>query len=250
LDVFYFRSPLQHVFNPVTNRTQSFKYIFITLTLAGNHSDKEATQVHKDLLEPFLRWLRDSKKVTDYIWKAELQKNGNIHYHITTNQFVLHTDVRNKWNDLQFNRGYLKEWSDQHGHSNPHGTEVKAVKSDNDFMKYLRKYVSKEDKEGRKIVGKVWDCSRVLKEVKRFSTVIDSQVDDMLDLLCQLGKIEPLFFDKCIIYRGIGANWFKNISHTIRRELCEHFGTIKKAIVEDSIQLVDETVQLVDDSFK
>ena len=73
LDVFYFRSPLQHVFNPVTNRTQSFKYVFITLTLAGNHSDKEATQVHKDLLEPFLRWLRDSKKVTDYIWKAELQ---------------------------------------------------------------------------------------------------------------------------------------------------------------------------------
>jgi len=89
-----------------------FRVNFITLTLAGvqKHTDQ---YIKNELLNDFLEWLRTKHAVKSYIWKAEPQKNGNIHFHITSNVDINHTESREKWNRIQQKHGYLDEYHDK-----------------------------------------------------------------------------------------------------------------------------------------
>jgi hypothetical protein len=89
-----------------------FRVNFITLTLAGaqKHSDQ---YIKNELLNEFLEWLRTKHGVKSYIWKAEPQKNGNIHFHVTTNVYIDHAGLREKWNRIQQKHGYLDEYHDK-----------------------------------------------------------------------------------------------------------------------------------------
>ena len=64
-----------------------YKLTFITLTLSASqtHDDKEITAI---LLNSFLNAMRRKWNVERYVWKAEKQENGNIHYHILTDKFI------------------------------------------------------------------------------------------------------------------------------------------------------------------
>ena len=48
--------------------------------------------------------------MTDYVWKAELQKNQNIHFHLTTNIFIHHATIRTLWNNCINRLGYISEY--------------------------------------------------------------------------------------------------------------------------------------------
>jgi hypothetical protein len=54
--------------------------------------------IKHDLLNHFLTLLRRECGVNAYVWRAEAQANGNIHFHISTNKFVYLADVRAMWN--------------------------------------------------------------------------------------------------------------------------------------------------------
>jgi hypothetical protein len=74
-------SPRRKVYNTPLQKMVYFKLSFLTLTLSAEQAlcDKSIT---KDLLAPFIRHYRYLKLMNNYVWKAEKQKNGNIHYHI------------------------------------------------------------------------------------------------------------------------------------------------------------------------
>lgn len=137
-------SPMNKTWCQVEKRFFRFRLNFITLTLseAQQHDDNYIT--HK-LLMPFLKWLK-RKGVDMYIWKAEVQDNGNIHYHITTHKYVHWRSVRNKWNNLQHNHGYLKKYFDEHGTHDPNSTDIHAVKNDKQIISYMVKYMTKADR--------------------------------------------------------------------------------------------------------
>lgn len=82
---------------------------FITLTLSDKqqHSDKEIGRV---LLMPFIQKLKRKYGVKNYIWRAERQKNGNIHYHIMIDKYVYYERIRDIWNDLQKENGYIDNY--------------------------------------------------------------------------------------------------------------------------------------------
>ncbi|GAH42212.1 unnamed protein product, partial [marine sediment metagenome] len=42
-----------------------------------------------------------------YLWKAEKQKNGRIHFHIITDKFIPWNELRNVWNKHQQTLGYV-----------------------------------------------------------------------------------------------------------------------------------------------
>ena len=120
----------QKVYCEQANRDISFKLNFITLTLPcpqvegycdiyGNYTsisdcsgyvsdvnlckgvfDFAYTDEYckHELLNHFLVILRRDFKVHNYIWRAETQKNGNIHFHITLNKFIYAKDLRDAWN--------------------------------------------------------------------------------------------------------------------------------------------------------
>lgn len=133
---------------PVTN----YKLIFITLTLS-------AAQIHSDntiklkLLQPFLRILRNRWKVKNYLWKAEAQDNGNIHFHITTDQFINWKALREVWNTLQENLNYVSRSKIE----DPNSTDIHAVYRLNNPAAYICGYIGKKDLYKKELKHQVWE---------------------------------------------------------------------------------------------
>ena len=77
-----------------------FKLSMITITLSSkqSHSDIE---IKTGLLNPFLKELNRKFNVKNYIWKAEKQENGNIHFHIIIDKYIKHQEIRSIWNRIQ-----------------------------------------------------------------------------------------------------------------------------------------------------
>lgn len=146
------------VFQKSSGKYFSFKINFITLTLPSKqiHSDSFITA---HMLQKFLRWLREVKGANKYVWKAETQQNGNIHYHITTSHFIHWLDIRKKWNSICFQNGYFSVKT-----SDPNSTDVHSVYNDKQIVNYMVKYLSKTDTSRRLVTCKIWDCSNNLKE--------------------------------------------------------------------------------------
>ena len=82
----YYFSKKKEVYCKSTAKKYWFKLNFITLTLS-NKQFHDDYYILKNLFEPFIRELRTKKKGLLYVWKAEVQDNGNIHFHINTNYF-------------------------------------------------------------------------------------------------------------------------------------------------------------------
>src|SRR5438552_841266 len=80
-------SEKKFVYNKEQKKGYHFKLNFITLTLSDIqfHPDRF---IKRKMLDPFLKWLVRVHNCKNYVWKAETQDNGNIHFHITTNKFI------------------------------------------------------------------------------------------------------------------------------------------------------------------
>jgi hypothetical protein len=137
-------SNYKRVYSKAENKTFSFLFSFITLTLSDvqHHSDD---YIKSHMLEPFLKWMSRSWSAHSYIWKAEAQNNGNIHFHITTNKFIHWKSIRTKWNRLLQAHQYCKVYQDGTNDKGDSATEVRAVRNNNEISKYIAAYSSKKD---------------------------------------------------------------------------------------------------------
>ncbi len=93
----------------LTGKLFNFRIAFITLTLPSKqkHSDNEIKQ---KLLNSFLLELKDNYKVKNYVWRAEKQLNGNIHFHIIVDKFIPWNELRNRWNRITNKLGYVDNY--------------------------------------------------------------------------------------------------------------------------------------------
>lgn len=171
------KSEARIIINPITEQEELFRINFITLTISTTKKNYTASEAYKMLLKPFLQWLQKTKHVTDYIWKAELQKRGQIHYHITTNKWILWSEIKNKWNYLQRINGLLDDYYKKNNHYNPNSTDVHKVYKIKNIEAYLCKYLSKSEKDKGNTEGKIWDCSRSLKGKKYFTSILDAETE-------------------------------------------------------------------------
>jgi hypothetical protein len=184
----------------INNKKSIYNYraSFITLTLPSTqiHSDTEI----KKQLNTFLTNLRTTLGVNNYVWKAELQKNSNIHFHLIIDKYVSFTVIRYYWNKAINNLGYvdrykekfnkmsLKEYarhrnlsiSDSYnsykkgvsqGWTKPNSVDVNSVRNDKQLAVYLSKYFAKSDESNIDLervqqFGKVWARSRSLSAIK------------------------------------------------------------------------------------
>lgn len=175
-----FKSKNKKVKYPNGTISENFRISFITLTLPARqvHTDLEIKRVFNN----FLTTLRKRYNMTDYVWKAELQKNQNIHFHLTTNIFIHHATIRTLWNNAIDRLGYIntyrshfskmtfeeyktlrlenakksnsnikeediiKAYNDgsKNKWSNPNSTDVKTVFNVKNLAAYLAKYLSKK----------------------------------------------------------------------------------------------------------
>lgn len=152
------------IVNPVTKKTYLHQLSFMTLTVSDHTQLLNGKEAHKTLLAPFLAWLRKTKGVNTYIWKAELHKDGQLHYHITLPDFIHYREIRNKWNELQRKAGLLERYAQGHGHYDPNSTDMHKVYKIKDVAGYLLKEITKGMQNETSLGGKVWDCSENLSQ--------------------------------------------------------------------------------------
>lgn len=156
-----------------------FKICFVTVTLASKqrHSDKI---IKSQLLNQLLTELRQRYSMKHYIWRAEKQANGNIHFHILTNVFIPQDSLCKMWNRIQNKLGYVDDYSrrmrseigsfsdyynafiDSGTYSqlqqryikgkacnwnNPNSTDIHSVRKVKNIAAYLMKYFTKSTQE-------------------------------------------------------------------------------------------------------
>jgi hypothetical protein len=218
--------------NPCTGKLQYHRFAFITLTVscAENITAREA---YDKLFNHFLDWMtRTAAKKTPalktYIWKAELQKRGQIHYHITTPGFLHWQEIRDKWNSLQRDAGLLEDYAKKNGHYNPNSTDIhdtrKVAAADRYMIKELCKTISAvqveaiaevnklvaagelspalaeekvEEIKAQKIttIGKIWGCSEDLAGVSYFTIDVTRAHDRMIDEWIERGLARKITDD-------------------------------------------------------
>lgn len=199
IDILMQCNPPKIIHNPVTGFAQNFNLNFVTLTIARKKRIP-ADEAYINLMKPFLRKVRQTGPVS-YVWKAELQKRDQLHYHIVTNTFLHWQWIRNTWNNLQRKNRYLDEFALKHKHFDPNSTDVHATYKITDLAAYLKKYLSKN--QGDQINGKTWDCSKDLKR-NRFSVIASFDNDFRLQEGINNGTIEIVKLDHCTIFKGAG----------------------------------------------
>lgn len=176
-------SPKKWFTVPSTGKRFQFQITFLTLTLSAPQGDITDKTVVKTLLEPFLQTLRRKYKCKSYVWRAEKQKNGNLHFHITTNQYIPYDTVRDDWNRCQNKLGFINQFSAKYGHSNPNSTDIHSVRGVRDLARYMVKYMSKEVPESQIVTCKQWDCSKDLKMRENICLEIDNEVHSQLSAI-------------------------------------------------------------------
>jgi hypothetical protein len=212
-------SPKKDNRHPYYNRNSEFYINFVTLTLSSQqiHTDNEIKSL---LLEPFLDTCRKKWKVTHYIWRAEKQENGSLHFHIITNRFIPWNELRNVWNAYQQKLGYItryrlnqKAWHREgfkfrpelsqtwnyaaqlkayksgllHDWNNCNSTDVHSLRHITNVASYFVKYLTKQDQSAN-IDGRLWGCSYNLSQLPGVRTYAEGTVsDETAELMKQPG---------------------------------------------------------------
>jgi|WetSurMetagenome_2_1015567.scaffolds.fasta_scaffold15241_4 hypothetical protein len=266
-------SPRKFVRRKAPKKNFYFKVNFITLTLSdAQMHDDEWIKAH--MLEPFLKWMKRKHNAINYVWRAETQENGNIHFHITTNKYIHHTSIRNKWNQLQHDNGYIRRFFDIYGDHEAPSIDVKAVKNTKELAQYMGKYFAKDrpekqpnnltnidrfprpeffeicmasiacggmDNLRRAVTGKQWACSTSLSKVSVCISESDPDYwEARKDWLSMYGK-EKKETDHADIYF---TNWNMDsqapplIAKKIM-SLCEKFNTGDDGILKYDVSMLD-----------
>lgn len=157
------------------------KIVFITLTLPSVqiNSDRE---IKDKCLKPFMRVLREKFDCKNYIWKAESQENGNIHFHILIDRYVDFEKVQEMWNCALNNLSYIDSFERKFNHRNPPSTRTELVLNQADMESYIMKYIGKN--EGRRLIeGAVWKSSKALSTLKYFEIERDTRSELNLQVI-------------------------------------------------------------------
>jgi hypothetical protein len=194
-----------------TKGTYKFKVNFITLTLPspqGNISDKE---IKTRCLDPFIKRLKRKNNLKSYVWRAERQGNGNLHFHFITDCWIHYEKLRNDWNDCLRPLGFIDKFKEKNGHNNPNSTDIHSITRIKNLSQYFSKYMAKDEitqeaamnipyrshkykllkKSSKKIYlkackkeadclieGKVWDCSKNLKTKNTCEFLLETEALD------------------------------------------------------------------------
>jgi hypothetical protein len=95
--------------NLQTNKLFTYRLAMATLTLPCEQIHDDRYIKHNMLSAVFDR-LRKEHNVHNYIWKAEKQYNGSIHFHIILDQFIHYFELNRIWNIILKHHGYIDQY--------------------------------------------------------------------------------------------------------------------------------------------
>jgi len=259
IETLFVITPTRRIYNRVISKMTNFKLSHLTLTLSsvqGKWTDKE---INTFLLRPFLLDCKRKFNLVNYVWKAERQANGNLHYHVISDLFFDLNLVRKFWNDKQETLGFIDQFEQKFKHRNPPSIEITYVRNSDQLAKYVSKYISKSKTVTRKVQqsldfqgcqveitsdmsedliqelqnrndgrinGRVWDCSEKLKSFKYQATSLsckdESAVNDLISSLnCK--RFDSDYFS---VITFSDDTWLKNMPVQLRTTFIDQYQSI------------------------
>lgn len=197
---------------------------FITLTLSDSQKQSDV-YIKKNMLNDFLTRLRQIHLVNMYVWRAETQRNGNIHFHIICDKWIHWKVIRDTWNGIQKKHGYLTHFYNCHGHYDVNSTDVHSVKRIRNLGAYLSKYMKKTQSEKnslaadkmfgvysiqnhcRIIEGRRWGCCYFLSKLKNITFILSTSIESELAKLVQKFQIFEVPGCYCTIIKSTIQEW-------------------------------------------
>ena len=147
---------------------------FITLSYGEDIPSHETSK--KDLDIFFKRLRRKVGHAFHYVWVAELQERGAIHYHILTPEFIQKQWINDNWTEVVCSRLHKEGKPPQKLFPNVKGKKAYNAK------KYMTKYMSKN---GDNIIGNGYFISHeTSKQLKpTYEETYDIHIDDVDEVL-------------------------------------------------------------------
>lgn len=210
----------------------NFRQSFVTLTLPSKqvHSDVEI----KKCLNHFLTNIRRAFKIENYVWKAELQKNENIHFHISFDKYIHYQAIRYYWllaikplgyveaYRAKFSKMSLSEYSTyrklpqssckdafmqgvRSSWQSPNCVDVSAVTTASSVSNYLSKYFAKNDdsnidSDRIKAFGKVWARSTSLSRLKYKNKFQWQEIKEFIRQLLAQNAVKKVVYDFSTVF--------------------------------------------------
>ncbi len=255
---------------------------FITLTLPSSQLHSDNT-IKKKVLAPFIDWLtaestevykrgprRGEPKsfgIKGLFWRAEPQKNTNIHFHLLVDRYVPWDRIREKWVMCTEKLGYVTRYANCRRHFFRNGFRMEKEKVEEDrkelisymkdvqrtrHLKYgvhpvFERYLKNVAKTGRPLKKAIID--QVVEEKQRsayeselacdfknpFCTHIraikdlDSVTAYVVKYIAKKPKEKPLLPGQEIHYN---ETWGREMLHTYKEEIDEFTGEVSKVEVD------------------
>ena len=226
---------------------------FVTLTLSDvqSHGDNE---LKRKLLMPFIQHLKRQHGVRFYFWRAEAQRNGNIHFHLIVDKYIYSGDLQYHWNRFQKELGYMDKYMDEHHSFDAPSTDIRKCPKDQKLINYVMKYVGKNpkkitgfrvkdgkrekvrvyvsestDEDGRKsfyrvrmLSGRIWGCSDELRDLVSHKVVLSQEWYELLESATGAKKFNQWKSDHCIMWFGDVEQVLKEMNAAVYYDYFTH----------------------------
>lgn len=226
--------------------------IFITLTLSSAQV-KTDNYIKRNMLSQFIDKLQYNHQIKNLFWRAEKQKNGNLHFHIITDKFIDYKQIRKYWNDIQEKEGYIDSYKYKTGKTDPPSTHVRSADSVKNFVDYVIKYSTKEDENGR-VEGRIYGMTDSLRKIRTFITSPDSNVYSEVDFMINKAKTKIITEEHAttILFDKMKITDFRHMQFVIEykkyliktyTELYQLPCLLKEVISDEAIVYDDESTE-------
>jgi len=157
-----------------SNKSFWFKISFLTLTIPPQ-SEKQITSSQLQVL--LHAWFMYAKKyfyLRNYVWKVESHADGRLHVHITSDSFIHYRRLRDSWNQLLKEKGFLERHFEKHRNYDPNSTDIHAVKDIKNIVAYIAQYMAKKTSLDSGYSGRIWSCNYNLSTKNKCSVNISA----------------------------------------------------------------------------
>lgn len=243
-----------------TGKTFKFKVNFLTFTLPASQEGIEDRTI-KRCLDNWIKRAKRKHNLNSYVWRAERQANGNIHFHMITDTWIHYQDIRDDWNSVLRETGLVNKYKEKHEKlsltqylklypptekvskasriasykvgratkwESPNSTDVHAVWKVRNLTQYFVKYMSKEHKDGEEpINGKIWDCSKNLKTKTNCWMMLEGTAQENFDYLARREDIERINDPNFTILFVPREKWEQYICKELREKWIKYLDDIR-----------------------
>lgn len=265
-----------------TGQQFSFKINFITLTLPAFGSHITVNNFYKELVHPFLAYCRKYFKLNNYVWKIELQDNGNPHLHLTSDTYIHWKRIRSCWNRILLRKQVLPLYTAKHAHlsfadylslypvsklvslqqrqqaydygvstnwADPNTTDVHAVKGLKDIAAYLCKYMAKDLVKINTLLN---DDLSETKTMRFRSWGCNQELSSMRSITVAIGKTEFSSGAEALYSGGFKGSIIEGNSEYMGRKNViaqlfyikpQHWVTSLKGVLQDAFYKAQATLQ-------